>query len=48
MSENDIYKYVCAGIRSPMKVNTIRRATNDRQFQNLHFQKKKMNVVNYS
>lgn len=32
-----MYKYVCAGIRSPVKVNTIIKATNDRQFQNLHF-----------
>lgn len=34
-----MYKYICAGIRSPTKVNTISEATNDRQFQNLHFQK---------
>lgn len=32
-----MYKYMCAGIRSPMKVNTIRKLTKDRQFQNLHF-----------
>lgn len=36
---------MCAGIRSPMKVNTIRKPIKDRQFQNLHFGEEQNIVV---